>query len=141
MGTLNRFSSLTSFLLLFDNCLVCVLFAFSLFFSPLFAAPIFQSGAGSMTFLTEMLQFALLGAIRPTARVDIDGDFIVGGLFPVHEKGNWTPCGDIMEGRGLHRVAAMIYAIERINNDSTLLPGIKLGMSNFPKDLKNFISK
>lgn len=80
--------------------------------------------------------------------IRIDGDIILGGVFPVHSKetryyyGNKI-CGDIAETRwmlhksilltifwiffrGVHRVEAMMYAIDKINNDTDLLRGMKL---------------
>ncbi|GMT07734.1 hypothetical protein PENTCL1PPCAC_29908, partial [Pristionchus entomophagus] len=67
--------------------------------------------------------------------IRIDGDIILGGVFPVHSKDQNTnnnnndkeKCGDIAETRGVHRVEAMLYAIDKINNDSNLLRGMKLG--------------
>ncbi|CAF4898333.1 unnamed protein product [Rotaria sp. Silwood1] len=56
------------------------------------------------------------------------GDVTLGGLFPVHEYGNpREPCGTISEFRGIQRLEAMLFAIEQINNDKQLLPGIELG--------------
>ncbi|CAF0930826.1 unnamed protein product [Adineta ricciae] len=56
------------------------------------------------------------------------GDVILGGLFPVHEYGNSREtCGAISEFRGIQRLEAMLFAIEQINNDIHLLPGITLG--------------
>ncbi|XP_067841387.1 G-protein coupled receptor family C group 6 member A-like [Heptranchias perlo] len=62
------------------------------------------------------------------------GDIIIGGLFPVHEKVenliNRTQPGPLhCSGFDLStflQAQAMIYSIEQINN-STLLPGVKLG--------------
>ncbi|XP_051880755.1 G-protein coupled receptor family C group 6 member A isoform X2 [Pristis pectinata] len=64
----------------------------------------------------------------------VPGDIIIGGLFPVHVKivnvvDVKKPEGETCKGfdvRGLVKVLAMIHSIEMINN-STLLPGIKLG--------------
>lgn len=36
-------------------------------------------------------------------------------------------CGEINRDRGIQRLEAMLYALDRINEDSNLLPGIKLG--------------
>ena len=56
-----------------------------------------------------------------------DGDIILGGLLRVHLRGDSeNHCGEL-DVRGLNRVFAMIFAIEKINNDSDLLPNISLG--------------
>jgi hypothetical protein len=46
----------------------------------------------------------------------------------VHEYGNRRqPCGAISAFRGIQRLEAMLFAIEQINQDRYLLPGIELG--------------
>uniref|UniRef100_A0A3P8UVU4 Metabotropic glutamate receptor 3 n=1 Tax=Cynoglossus semilaevis TaxID=244447 RepID=A0A3P8UVU4_CYNSE len=61
--------------------------------------------------------------------VRIEGDLVLGGLFPVHEKGSGVEeCGRVNEDRGIQRLEAMLFAIDRINMDNTLLPGISLGV-------------
>jgi len=56
-----------------------------------------------------------------------DGDIVLGGLLRVHLRGDSeNQCGEF-DVRGLNRVFAMIFAIEKINNDSKLLPNISLG--------------
>ncbi|XP_069792358.1 metabotropic glutamate receptor 2 [Narcine bancroftii] len=60
--------------------------------------------------------------------ITIDGDLVIGGLFPVHEKGNGLEdCGRINEHRGIQRLEAMLFALDAINKDADILPGIKLG--------------
>ena len=55
------------------------------------------------------------------------GNVTLGGLFFLHYKGiNNEDCGDF-NTPGLGHAQAMIYAIEKINNDSNLLPNIILG--------------
>ncbi|KAJ8245458.1 hypothetical protein GJAV_G00270960 [Gymnothorax javanicus] len=60
--------------------------------------------------------------------IKIDGDLVLGGLFPVHEKGlGMDECGRVNEDRGIQRLEAMLFAIDRINTDPALLPGVSLG--------------
>ncbi|XP_017469484.1 PREDICTED: metabotropic glutamate receptor-like [Rhagoletis zephyria] len=60
--------------------------------------------------------------------VNLPGDIIMGGLFPVHEKGDGTPCGPKIYNRGVHRLEAMLYAVDRVNSDKSLLPDITIGV-------------
>ncbi|CAL8358794.1 unnamed protein product [Lota lota] len=61
--------------------------------------------------------------------IRIEGDLVLGGLFPVHEKGaGLEECGRVNEDRGIQRLEAMLFAIDRINSDPTLLPGVSLGV-------------
>uniref|UniRef100_A0A1A8J0B5 Metabotropic glutamate receptor 3 n=2 Tax=Nothobranchius kuhntae TaxID=321403 RepID=A0A1A8J0B5_NOTKU len=73
------------------------------------------------TFLTEPPQ--------SRREIRIEGDLVLGGLFPVHEKGSgMEECGRVNEDRGIQRLEAMLFAIDRINNDNSLLPGVSLGV-------------
>ncbi|XP_054548601.1 metabotropic glutamate receptor 8 isoform X1 [Talpa occidentalis] len=61
--------------------------------------------------------------------IRMDGDIILGGLFPVHAKGErGVPCGDLKKEKGIHRLEAMLYAIDQINKDPDLLTNITLGV-------------
>ena len=53
-----------------------------------------------------------------------DKDFVLGGLFPVHSGGE---CNKLRRQRGLERLEAMLFAIDRINNDTDLLPNLTIG--------------
>ena len=57
-----------------------------------------------------------------------EGDVMLGGLFSVHKPPDnpGSQCGEI-NLRELSRMQAMIFAIERINNDASLLSNISLG--------------
>ncbi|XP_059415844.1 metabotropic glutamate receptor 4-like [Carassius carassius] len=60
--------------------------------------------------------------------IRIDGDISLGGLFPVHARGHeGKPCGELKKEKGIHRLEAMLFALDRINNDHELLPNITLG--------------
>lgn len=62
----------------------------------------------------------------------IEGDVMLGGLFPVHQKGEGdAPCGLINADRGIQRVEAMLFTLDRINNDDNLLKDITLGTTIF----------
>ncbi|XP_059166231.1 metabotropic glutamate receptor 5-like [Physella acuta] len=61
-----------------------------------------------------------------------DGDAIIGALFPLHEIPSQEStynrkCGNIREHYGIQRVEAFIMTIEKINNDSSILPNVTLG--------------
>uniref|UniRef100_A0A8B9T0C8 Glutamate metabotropic receptor 2 n=1 Tax=Anas platyrhynchos TaxID=8839 RepID=A0A8B9T0C8_ANAPL len=66
----------------------------------------------------------------PTSKKEIstEGDLVIGGLFPIHEKGVGSEdCGKINEHRGIQRLEAMLFALDEINKDPSILPGVKLG--------------
>nr|XP_033782567.1 metabotropic glutamate receptor 7 isoform X1 [Geotrypetes seraphini] len=61
--------------------------------------------------------------------IRLEGDITLGGLFPVHGEGppGAGPCGDIKRKNGIHRLEAMLYALDQINSDPELLPNVSLG--------------
>lgn len=56
--------------------------------------------------------------------LDLESDFIIGALFPVH-----TLIGDkyLLDTQGVCWVESFLYAIDQINKNKTLLPGVRLG--------------
>ncbi|KAF6726107.1 Metabotropic glutamate receptor 3 [Oryzias melastigma] len=71
-----------------------------------------------------------MSRLPPAAKREIimDGDLVIGGLFPVHEKGDGTEdCGKINEERGIQRLEAMLLALDEINASDRILPGLQLG--------------
>ncbi|XP_048512295.1 metabotropic glutamate receptor isoform X2 [Athalia rosae] len=57
----------------------------------------------------------------------IPGDIVLGGLFPVHEKGG-SSCGPKVYNRGVQRLEAMLFAVDQINRQHDILPGIAIGV-------------
>ena len=71
------------------------------------------------------LFFCFYAAVQAPYR---EGDIMLGGLFSAHQVPDWP--GSRFEEiylRGLGRMQAMIFAIERINNDTSILSNISLG--------------
>ena len=54
-----------------------------------------------------------------------DADIILGGLFPVHKNEDGS-CGEILD-LGVQRLEAMVLAIDMVNDDPALLPGLRIG--------------
>lgn len=58
---------------------------------------------------------------------EVDGDLVLGGLMMVHEREDSITCGPIMPQGGIQALEAMLYTLDRINQDQNLLPNISLG--------------
>ena len=76
---------------------------------------------------SDILRTTTDGRIRG-ARNRSNKDFVLGGLFPIHaaEEGGGA-CGEVRRERGLERMEAMLFAIDSINSDDSLLEGLSLG--------------
>nr|CAI5860294.1 unnamed protein product [Callosobruchus analis] len=94
--------------------------------------PVTHSGmTSSFLVATLLLVLAPAGGIQieqqPVA-VSVPGDIILGGLFPVHTKGEKAPCGKQIYHRGVQRLEAMMFAIDSINKNPNILPNVTLGV-------------
>ncbi|XP_035218616.1 metabotropic glutamate receptor 3-like, partial [Stegodyphus dumicola] len=58
---------------------------------------------------------------------NVTGDIILGALFPIHERNAKYECGRLQD-EGIHQLEALLFTIKKINDDSTILPGVKLGV-------------
>ncbi|XP_028681587.2 extracellular calcium-sensing receptor [Erpetoichthys calabaricus] len=91
--------------------------------------------AGSAGFQTSTI-CKLLG-LFDLPGLESDGDIVIGGLFPVHFKESETNLSfdirptttkcESFDFRAFRWVQTMIFAIEEINKNPTLLPGVTLG--------------
>lgn len=57
----------------------------------------------------------------------VEGDVILGGLMMVHSREDSMMCGQIMPQGGIQALEAMLYTLDKINEDKILLPNIKIG--------------
>lgn len=82
------------------------------------------------TVVTVLVMLSLTLTVQDgSLSIQLPGDIILGGLFPVHVKGERTPCGNAIYNRGIQRLEAMLFAVDQINRQGKLLPGIKLGVN------------
>ncbi|KAM3871879.1 LOW QUALITY PROTEIN: metabotropic glutamate receptor 7-like [Diretmus argenteus] len=82
----------------------------------------------ALWFIRTVVDFALPQETYAPHSIRIEGHLTLGGLFPVHARGtDGTPCGDIKKENGVHRLEAMMYALDQINQDEQLLPNVTLG--------------
>uniref|UniRef100_A0A3B4GCZ9 Extracellular calcium-sensing receptor n=1 Tax=Pundamilia nyererei TaxID=303518 RepID=A0A3B4GCZ9_9CICH len=100
-------------------------------------------------YLTLLGSSYVISTYGPHQRAQMTGDILLGGLFPLHfgiaskdqdlaARPESTQCVRF-NFRGFRWLQAMIFAIEEINNSSTLLPNITLGYRIF--DTCNTVSK
>jgi metabotropic glutamate receptor 2/3/metabotropic glutamate receptor 6/7/8 len=83
-------------------------------------APVFDYGTPSETLNSTD------GRIRG-ARNREGKAFVLGGLFPIHSDEGGGRCGAVREERGLERMEAMLFAIDKVNSDPSLLKGLQIG--------------
>ncbi|CAB3384730.1 Hypothetical predicted protein [Cloeon dipterum] len=68
------------------------------------------------------------GAVWPVKReAVVEGDLVLGGLMMVHEREDSITCGPIMPQGGVQALEAMLYTVDRVNEDRDFLPGFTLG--------------
>lgn len=79
---------------------------------------------------------------KQSPRIFLPGDVILGGLCPLHNPPGTREedpaqnsygeivghCGGPFNFRGLQHAEAILYAVDQINNNETLLPGITIGV-------------
>ncbi|KAK2499915.1 hypothetical protein MC885_016363, partial [Smutsia gigantea] len=85
-------------------------------------------GPRLLALLPPLVALAQAGVAGAAGSVRLTGGLTLGGLFPVHARGAaGRACGPLKKEQGVHRLEAMLYALDRVNADPELLPGVRLG--------------
>lgn len=76
----------------------------------------------------SLRNFIIQKPTKNAVAISSPGKAIIAGLLPIHQIYNQQEdkCNDI-DDQGFHLIIAMIFAIEQVNNDPRLLPGVTLG--------------
>ncbi|XP_031783306.1 metabotropic glutamate receptor 1 isoform X1 [Nasonia vitripennis] len=71
--------------------------------------------------------------VRQDTSARLNGDFVIGALFSVHQQPtrgsqNALMCGAIRELYGIQRIETALWTLDQINNNSEVLRGVTLGL-------------
>ncbi|XP_078454999.1 metabotropic glutamate receptor 8-like isoform X1 [Lampetra planeri] len=99
------------------------------------AASLVTTTTAALLLLTAILTATALGPGGTSQEqrvlahsIRLDGDITLGALFPVHARGDrGAMCGALKMEKGIHRLEAMLYALDTINADPRILPNVTLG--------------
>ncbi|CAI9738095.1 metabotropic glutamate receptor 1-like [Octopus vulgaris] len=80
----------------------------------------------------DKLAYRTFGISKNRRAARIEGDIILGALFPVHykpsqESAYTRTCGAIWEQYGIHRIELFFLTLDEINRNKEILPNITLG--------------
>ena len=67
----------------------------------------------------------------PIRRVSIRGNVTIGGLFTMMMPQDYRECSDVSSHGAIEALEALLFSIDRINQDDNLLPNITLGVKVF----------
>ncbi|KAI1309377.1 Metabotropic glutamate receptor 3 [Halotydeus destructor] len=68
------------------------------------------------------------GVLWPIPRyLNYSGDILIGALFPLHERNSQFDCGRIQD-EGVQLLEALLYTFKVINENQSILPGVKIGV-------------
>ena len=57
----------------------------------------------------------------------VEGNLVLGGLMMVHEREDTVTCGPVMPQGGVQALEAMLYTLDKLNEDEGIVPGVKIG--------------
>ena len=83
------------------------------------------------SFLITLITSTSFSTTEETSRAVIAGNVTLGGLFPLHFPGETGPCSVFNSLRAIQEIEAMLFSIDQINANETLLPNITLGVKAF----------
>ncbi|XP_006874530.1 PREDICTED: metabotropic glutamate receptor 6 [Chrysochloris asiatica] len=96
--------------------------------SPVMTSPRHAPRTLLLALLQTLVWLEPAGLTPTTGSVRLTGGLTLGGLFPVHARGaEGRACGQLKKEQGVHRLEAMLYALDGVNADPELLPGVRLG--------------
>lgn len=84
--------------------------------------------AGRILLLLLSLAVCLEAQVRQDTSARLNGDFVIGALFSVHQQPtrgsqNALMCGAIRELYGIQRIETALWTLDQINNNSDVLRG------------------
>ena len=67
-----------------------------------------------------MMMFLMVAAMSlvsalPSQYLTYPGDIMLGGLFPIHKRGEAGPCGAIQDEDGIQPLEALLFTLDEIN--------------------------
>lgn len=67
-------------------------------------------------------------ALIPFMKIPANQEFVIGVMMPVHQPGNsFFTCSRVVQESSLQNLFALSYALQKVNENSTILPEIQLG--------------
>ena len=135
------------YVFLFDHSSVCIYFLFCcnlMFLFRKYKRSMFKIFIGRshsiqcLIFLLFLILSSHLCSVNSQKMYENQIAFV--GFFPIHFKGNSSnTCGKLNIERGIHRLEAMLFAIDKINKNENLLPNLIIKPKLF--DTCNQVSK
>ena len=68
-----------------------------------------------MTMMFLMVTAMSLVSALPSQYLTYPGDIMLGGLFPIHKRGEAGPCGAIQDEDGIQPLEALLFTLDEIN--------------------------
>lgn len=69
-------------------------------------------------------------SLMPFMKIPANQEFVIGVMIPVHQPGeSFFTCSKTVEESSIQNLLALSYALEKVNQNTTVLPEIQLGNS------------